>query len=50
MITMYNRLNDSWVWLYCIVTNKLFEDKQEKIDAFQIEINSQNLELMTREK
>ena len=36
------------IWLCCIVTNKLLEDKQEKIKALQMEIKSLNIEIMTR--
>ena len=34
----------------CIVTGKLLEDKQEKIEALQVEIKSLNVEIMTREE
>ena len=38
------------IWLCSIVTNKVLVEKQEKIEALQMEIKSLNVEVMEREE
>ena len=38
------------IWLCSIATNKVLVEKQEKIEALQIEIKSLNVEVMEREE
>ena len=38
------------IWLCSIVTNKVLIEKQEKIEALQMEIKSLNIEVMEREE
>ena len=38
------------IWLCSIATNKVLVEKQEKIEALQMEIKSPNVEVMEREE
>ena len=38
------------IWLYSIATDKVLVEKQEKIEALQMEIKSLNVQLMEREE
>ena len=47
----YNTVSSTYhIWLCSIATNKVLVEKQEKIEALQMEIKSLNVEVMEREE